>query len=85
MISAENNISFNEIGNSLSQNRPVVVACSNWGAGDPRGYNWSHISVIKGLDSGFLYFQDPILGEIAFDENIVRNSFNCFSIASAFR
>ena len=69
---------FEDLPAQLANKRPVMVSCKNFGRGYP-GYKngWGHISVIKGIQGGYVYFQDPYVGEVAFKEDIVKNNFRC--------
>lgn len=80
------NIGFNidAIAESTNNGRPVVVYCRAWG---PSG--WNHISVIRGVDTvdgnRFVYFQDPVLGDVAYEDNLVVNEFGCDAATSFWR
>ncbi len=67
-------VNIDAIAKSTNNGHPVIVYCSSWGGS---ALNWNHISVIEGIDNGFVYFQDPIRGEIAYSEDMVMDEFNC--------
>ena len=69
-------IGFNELQTNIRNGKPVMAGCSHFGKG--YGMDWGHISVIKGVEQGHVYFQDPVVDEIVFSEQAVNN-FSCHS------
>lgn len=63
-------IDSSELQFFLRNGHPVLALCRKWGIGYGTG-GWSHFSVIKGYEDGYIYFQDPIVGEAIFPADAV--------------
>ena len=71
-------INFDQLQGQIRLGRPVIAACAHWGRGC--GFDRDHLSVIKGMEEGYVYYQDTVNGHIAFPESIAR-TFNCAYVA----
>ena len=63
---------FDTLQGEIRNGHPIMASCDCWGEGC-----WDHISVIKGIEDGYVYFQDTILGEKVFTVEDVQNNFAC--------
>ena len=70
-------VGFSDLQTKIREGKPVMAACKHFGKG--YGLDWAHISVIKGVEDGFVYFQDSVNGELIFAEEAVRDYFSCYS------
>jgi hypothetical protein len=64
--------SFDTLQSEIRNGHPIMASCNCWGEGC-----WDHISVIKGIEDGYVYFQDTVLGEKVFTVEDVQNHFAC--------
>lgn len=66
-------ISFNNLRDTLEAGHPIIASCRNFA-------NWDsgHITVIRGIGKGYIYFQDTVYGRVAFLKEEVETDFKCW-------
>ena len=68
-------INFGQAQAKIRDGKPIMAACHHFGRNN--GLDWGHITVIKGIEQGNIYFQDTVFGELLFPLSIVQGSFDC--------
>lgn len=70
---------FVAMKNELAQGRPIIVSYNRY-----RG-QWSHITVVRGMDDNNIYFEDPNWGFDVFSKDTVRDNFSCNYFAAFYK